>query len=49
MPEFKDSIPPFDFTLPGVTSMSVDTHKYGYASKGTSVVLYRDRALRKFQ
>jgi glutamate/tyrosine decarboxylase-like PLP-dependent enzyme len=29
------SIPTFDFALPGVTSMSVDTHKYGYASKGT--------------
>lgn len=29
------SIPAFDFALPGVTSMSVDTHKYGYASKGT--------------
>ena len=33
---------PFDFRLPGVTSMSCDTHKYGYAAKGTSVVLYRD-------
>ena len=29
--------------------MSADTHKYGYAAKGTSVVLYRDRALRRFQ
>lgn len=28
------SVPDFDFGLPGVTSMSVDTHKYGYASKG---------------
>ena len=33
-------VPPFDFRLPGVTSMSADTHKYGYAAKGTSVVLY---------
>ena len=40
---------PFDFTVPGVTSMSVDTHKYGYASKGTSVVLYRHEALRRCQ
>jgi glutamate/tyrosine decarboxylase-like PLP-dependent enzyme len=32
-------VPPFDFRLPGVTSMSADTHKYGYAAKGTSVVL----------
>uniref|UniRef100_A0A914GVD7 sphinganine-1-phosphate aldolase n=1 Tax=Globodera rostochiensis TaxID=31243 RepID=A0A914GVD7_GLORO len=34
-------LPPFDFTVPGVTSISCDTHKYGYAPKGTSVVLYR--------
>lgn len=39
----KYNIPPFDFDCPGVTSMSVDTHKYGYASKGTSVVLYRNK------
>ena len=37
-------VPPFDFRLPGVTSMSADTHKYGYAAKGSSVVLYRGRA-----
>jgi glutamate/tyrosine decarboxylase-like PLP-dependent enzyme len=42
-------VPPFDFRLPGVTSMSADTHKYGYASKGTSVVLYRRPALRRYQ
>jgi sphinganine-1-phosphate aldolase len=42
-------VPPFDFRLPGVTSMSVDTHKYGYAAKGTSVVLYRGQELRHFQ
>lgn len=42
-------IPPFDFRLPGVTSMSADTHKYGYAAKGTSVVLYRGRDLRRYQ
>jgi glutamate/tyrosine decarboxylase-like PLP-dependent enzyme len=34
-------VPPFDFSLPGVTSISADTHKYGYAAKGTSVILYR--------
>lgn len=33
--------PPCDFRLPGVTSISADTHKYGYAPKGTSVILYR--------
>ena len=42
-------IPPFDFRLPGVTSMSADTHKYGYAAKGTSVVLYRGSELRHYQ
>ncbi len=42
-------VPPFDFRLPGVTSMSADTHKYGYAAKGTSVVLYRGRELRRHQ
>lgn len=42
-------IPPFDFSIPGVTSMSVDTHKFGLAHKGTSVVLYHSKALRRFQ
>lgn len=35
-------IPPFDFRVPGVTSMSADVHKYGYCTKGASVVLHRD-------
>jgi len=43
------NIPPFDFRLPGVTSISADTHKYGYAPKGTSVILYRGRELRHYQ
>ena len=42
-------VPPFDFSLPGVTSISADTHKYGYAAKGTSVILYRGRELRHYQ
>ncbi len=42
-------VPPFDFELPGVTSISADTHKYGYASKGTSVIVYRSRKLWHFQ
>jgi len=42
-------VPPFDFRLPGVTSMSIDTHKYGYAAKGTSVILYRNYDLRHYQ
>lgn len=39
----------FDFRLPGVTSISVDTHKYGFAPKGNSVLLYRNRAYRSNQ
>jgi len=42
-------VPPFDFRLPGVTSMSADTHKYGYAAKGSSVVLYRGHDLLHYQ
>lgn len=42
-------VPRFDFSLPGVSSISADTHKYGYAAKGTSVVLYRSAALRRYQ
>jgi sphinganine-1-phosphate aldolase len=42
-------IPVFDFRLPGVTSISADTHKYGYAFKGSSVVAFRDKALRNAQ
>nr|XP_002127038.1 sphingosine-1-phosphate lyase 1 [Ciona intestinalis] len=36
-------VPPFDFSVPGVTSISADTHKYGYSPKGSSVVLYSDK------
>jgi len=39
-------IPPFDFRVPGVSSISADTHKYGYGLKGTSTLLFRDRELR---
>jgi glutamate/tyrosine decarboxylase-like PLP-dependent enzyme len=42
-------IPVFDFRLPGVTTISADTHKYGYAFKGTSVLAFRDQALRNAQ
>jgi sphinganine-1-phosphate aldolase len=42
-------IPCFDFRLPGVTSISADTHKFGYGLKGTSVICYRDRAYREYQ
>lgn len=39
----------FDFSVPGVSSISADIHKYGFASKGSSVVLYRDNDMRKAQ
>ncbi|MHB8498090.1 MAG: pyridoxal phosphate-dependent decarboxylase family protein [Acidimicrobiales bacterium] len=42
-------IPVFDYRLEGVTSISADTHKYGYAFKGTSVLTFRDKALRDAQ
>jgi sphinganine-1-phosphate aldolase len=42
-------IAPFDFTVPGVTTISADTHKYGYALKGTSVLCFADKALRNDQ
>ena len=42
-------IPPFDFTVPGVTSMSADLHKYGFTAKGASTLLLYDKKLRKHQ
>ncbi|WP_084959270.1 pyridoxal phosphate-dependent decarboxylase family protein [Thermoactinospora rubra] len=40
-------VPAFDLTVPGVTSISCDLHKFGYAPKGASVVLFRDPAWRR--
>lgn len=42
-------LPKFDFEIDGVTSMSADVHKYGYAAKGASVVLYKNADIRKGQ
>jgi sphinganine-1-phosphate aldolase len=42
-------VPDFDFAVPGVTSLSADLHKYGYAAKGASLVLYRTPELRRYQ
>jgi glutamate/tyrosine decarboxylase-like PLP-dependent enzyme len=42
-------VPPFDFSVPGVTSLSVDLHKYAYCPKGVSVLLHRDESLRSPQ
>lgn len=44
-----EPVAPFDFRLPGVRSISLDLHKYGYAAKGSSVVMYRNAELRKGQ
>lgn len=43
------AVPDWDFSVPGVTSISADLHKYAFAAKGASVVLYRSRELRKHQ
>ncbi|KAM3173588.1 hypothetical protein ACTXT7_012225 [Hymenolepis weldensis] len=49
MDEAGYSLAPFDFRLPGVTSISCDTHKYGFAAKGTSVIMYRSKEFRRDQ
>ena len=43
------AVPEFDFQVPGVSSISMDLHKYAYTPKGASLVLYRHRDLRKHQ
>lgn len=42
-------VPPWNFAVPGVTSISVDLHKYGYTAKGASVVIHRSKQLRTHQ
>jgi glutamate/tyrosine decarboxylase-like PLP-dependent enzyme len=42
-------VPNYDFRVPGVTSISMDLHKYAFAAKGASTILYRDKELRKYQ
>ncbi|MCA9564903.1 MAG: aspartate aminotransferase family protein, partial [Myxococcales bacterium] len=52
LPFFKQlgvDVPPFDFSVPGVTSMSMDFHKYAFAAKGASSVLYKNKDLRRYQ
>jgi sphinganine-1-phosphate aldolase len=41
-------VPVWDFRNPGVTSISCDTHKYGYALKGTSTLIFRNKDLRRY-
>lgn len=43
------AMPQWDFRVPGVSSISADVHKYGYAPKGVSLLLYRDVSLMKSQ
>ena len=42
-------VPDFEFLVPGVTSISMDFHKYAFAAKGASVILYRNAELRRYQ
>jgi sphinganine-1-phosphate aldolase len=42
-------LPPWDYRVPGVTSMSADLHKYGFAAKGASTITYRNLELLKHQ
>lgn len=52
LPLFRElgaEVPPFDFEVPGVTSMSMDLHKYALTPKGASVLLYRDADLHRLQ
>jgi glutamate/tyrosine decarboxylase-like PLP-dependent enzyme len=42
------ALPLWDYRVPGVTSISADIHKYGFAAKGASVILYRSKDLRRW-
>jgi sphinganine-1-phosphate aldolase len=44
-----EAVPPWNFTVEGVTSISVDLHKYGYTAKGAGVLMHRDKRLRSYQ
>jgi len=43
------NVPPFDFRVPGVTSITADVHKYGFSAKGASTILYRSIDILKYQ
>ncbi|CAG7833573.1 unnamed protein product [Allacma fusca] len=49
MPKSGFQVPSFDFSVDGVTSISADTHKYGFAPKGSSVLLFSDKKFRHHQ
>jgi sphinganine-1-phosphate aldolase len=44
-----EPVPPWNFSVPGVTSISIDLHKYGYTAKGASVIIHRSKKLRSYQ
>ena len=44
-----ENIAPWNLQVPGVSSISVDLHKFGYTSKGASVIIYATKHLRSFQ
>ncbi len=44
-----EDIPPWDYRVPGVTSISADIHKYGYAAKGASTITYRNLDYLRYQ
>jgi glutamate/tyrosine decarboxylase-like PLP-dependent enzyme len=43
------SVPPWDFRVPGVASISADLHKYGFAARGASTIMYREKGYRRHQ
>jgi len=49
LPDAGYKVAPFDFRVKGITSMSADTHKFGFAPKGSSVIMYRNFDLRHYQ
>jgi sphinganine-1-phosphate aldolase len=49
MARLGEEVPPWNFVVPGVTSISVDLHKYGYTAKGASVIMHRNKRLRSYQ
>ena len=44
-----ESVPAWNFAVPGVSSISIDLHKYGYTAKGASVIMHRNKTLRGYQ
>ncbi len=49
MEQLGHDVAPWDFRVPGVTTISADVHKLGYAPKGASVLLHRTKELRRYQ